>query len=246
MRKIVNIILNKRILLLIASLAFGLFVVQTGAHLGWTPFSAYLTYVAFSIFFLGMMVSNQQYEEDIISKAERLISSFLFSYILFFRLIYAPLSGFFFGKLIKEASFFSDILALFLFLIFFFLFGTAFLVLNSYTRSGLLGRLTFFNNAKVFFVLRFFFFAIIGIFAMLYLRNSFFSIKNSNYINSLLPASTCGWSYAQYPNFLFAGSNVSGENVCLLYYAKDKNDPKYCGLILGEEIKKECLDSVSQ
>jgi hypothetical protein len=241
-----NILFNKRILLLAAALIFGGYAVWSGASLGWTQFSANLTYIVIAVFFLGMMVSSQQYEEDLVSKTERLISSFLFSYILFFRLFYVPLSNLLFKKLIKETFFGSDMLALFLFLIFFFLFGTAFLVLNSYTRIGFLGKWTFLNNAKVFFVLRFFFVAFLGAFLMLYVRNSFFSIKYSYYINNILPAATCGWSYVEYPNFIFSGHDISGENVCLYNFAKDREDSKYCSLILDESIKKECVRNISE
>jgi hypothetical protein len=237
--------LNKRIFLLIASLVFGLFAVWGGARLGWTPLSANLTYAAAAIFFLGIMISSQQYEEDVISKAERLLSAFLFSYILFFRLLYAPISNLFFGKLIKEASFFADTLALFLFLLFFFLFGTSFLILNSYTRIGFLRKWTFFNNEKMFFILRFFFIAFVGIFVMLYARNSFFSLKNSNYINGVLTSATCGWAFRDHIDPLQSGRVISGENVCLFYFAKDKQDPEDCKLILDEEIKNRCIDYVS-
>ncbi|MFA5925350.1 MAG: hypothetical protein WC831_00285 [Parcubacteria group bacterium] len=241
----VKILLNKRVLLLAASLFFGLLVVWTGAFLGWSPFSANLTFVVLLIFFLGIMVSSQQYEEDAISKVERIISSFLFSYILFFRLLYAPLSKFFFGYLIRETSFLADTLALILFLLFFFLFGTAFLVLNSYSRLGFLGHWKFFNNPAAFFILRFFFVAFLGIFAMIYIRNSFFSLKNSYYINKIIPPSTCGWTYSRFSGVLSLDRSVSGENICLLLFAKDRNDLKYCSLILDEEVKSKCIENVS-
>lgn len=242
----IKMILNKRILLLAASLIFGAFVVWGGAHLGWSSFSANLTYLILSIFFLGMMVSSQQYEEDVISIVERVVSSFLFSYLLFFRLLYAPLSDFFFRKLIDKVSFFADTLALFLFLIFFFLFGTTFLVLNTFSRQGLLNQWTFFNNSVAFFILRFFFLALVGVFVMLYARNSFFSVKYSYYINKFLPPSTCGWSYKEYPNYPIEGRSVSGENACLFKYAQDLGDAKYCELILDEDVKKECAENIFQ
>ena len=233
---------NKRIILLLISFVVGIGAVWGLAYVSWGPLAAYLAYIILTIYFLGLIVSHQQYEEDIFGKIERVAGSFLFSYIIFFRLIYAPLSQLFFVNLIKESSFFADLLALLLFMLFFFLFGTAFLVFSSYARMGFLPHWRFFNNEKMFFVLRAFFVAAAGIFLMLYIRNSFFSIKNSYYINKILPASSCGWTYVQYPNFMSLGQTAEGRDVCLYNYAQDRADIKFCRLIDSPDVKETCTN----
>ena len=233
---------NKRILILISSAALGILTVYGLTFATWTPMTAYLTYLLLAFFFLGVLVSSQQYEEDSFSKIERVVSAFLFSYIMFFRLLYAPLNQFFFGILIKDISFASDVLRLFLFLIFFFLFGTAFLIFNSYARFGFLSRCIIFNNPKSFLVLRIFLVSAVGIFLMLYIRNSFFSIKHSALMNKILPPQTCNWAYAKYPNFLNLGFAAKGRSVCLFSYAQDQYDMKYCDYIKEGAMREMCVN----
>jgi|GEM_PF-1059247 len=235
--------MNKRLAIFIVSIVVAVIAILIFAQISWSPVSAYVAYALLAIFFLGVLVSNQQYEEDVFSKIERLISAFLFSYIVFFRFLYAPISQFFFGTLITEQSFLAGLLSLVLFIIFFFLFGTVFLVINTYARVGFLSGWRFFNNEKMFFVLRGLFLSAVLIFALFYIRNSFFSIKNSSWINKILPPSTCNWTYIKYPNFLSMGRTVSGRDVCLYNYSQDKYDPKVCDLISDDPETKDLCDS---
>lgn len=232
----------KRLTILVISILIAIFSVWGLGQFSWVPTTAYLAYALLVVFFLGMLVSNQQYEEDIFSKVERVVSAFLLSYLVFFRFLYAPLSQFFFGTLVTKVSFFADLLAFVLFAIFFFLFGTAFLVVNSYARMGFLPSWHFFNNEKAFVVLRGLFVSAVAIFLLFYLRNSFFSIKNSYYLNKTLPPSTCNWAYIKYPNFLMIGHTIQGREACLYNYAQDKYDPKYCDFIKDSEVRDVCKE----
>ena len=233
--------MNKRLIILLSSIIIAVAAVWGLTQISWSPASSYLAYAVLAFFFLGLLVSNQQYEEDIFSKIERTISSFLLSYLVFFRLLYAPLSQFFFGTLVTGNSFFVALLALVLFIIFFFLFGTASLVLNAYARAGFLTYWRFFNNEKIFFIFRGLFFSVVVIFLLFYLRNSFFSIKNSSYINKIHPRATCNWTYIKYPNFLMMNRTVAGREVCLYNYAQDRYDPKYCDFIKDSEAQALCV-----
>jgi len=234
--------MDKRIAFFLSSTVIAVFAVWLLSNVGWTPALAYFAYALLAIFFLGMLVSNQQYEEDLFSKIERIVSAFLFSYIIFFRFIYAPLSQFFFGTLIKKQSFFADLLLLALFIFAFFLFGTIFLVISTYSRVGFLSHWRFFNNEKMFFVLRGLFLAAVIISVLFYLRNSFFSIKNSSYMNKILPPVTCNWTYIKYPNFLMTNRTVAGRDVCLYNLSQDKYDPQICELIADGETKALCRE----
>jgi hypothetical protein len=232
--------MNKRLITLAISIAIAAALVWGVAQINWSPSLAYLAFAALAFFFLGMLVSSQQYEEDAFSKIERFVSASLLSYIVFFRFFYAPLSQYFFGTLITKASFMADLLSLILFAIFFFLFGTAFLVVNSYARTVFLPQWIIFNNEKAFFILRGLFLSAVVIFALFYLRNSFFSVKNSSFINKVLPSSTCSLAYTKYPDFISTGRTVSGKNVCLYNYSKDKYDPKACDFITDSEARSLC------
>lgn len=141
------------------------------ANIAWAGVTIYAAYGMLAFFFLGVLVSNQQYEEDLISKIERVGSAILFSYIIFAQLLYAPIARYFFGYLVaSQPFFFSDILALFLFLIFFFLFGTSAMFFNSFSRMGFLERWSFFNNSKSFFLLRALWMAAVLLAAFLYFQ----------------------------------------------------------------------------
>ncbi|MCX6766505.1 MAG: hypothetical protein NT170_01845 [Candidatus Moranbacteria bacterium] len=155
--------MNKRFIIFSISAIIAVLAIWSSLQINWSPVSTYSTYAVLAIFFLGMLVSNQQYEEDYLSKIERFISAFLFSYIVFFQFLYMPLSHFFFGTLITEQSFLADLLSLVLFIIFFFLFGTVFLVINTYARVGFLSGWRFFNNEKTFLFLRGLFLSAVGI-----------------------------------------------------------------------------------
>jgi len=232
--------MNKRSAISISSVVAAMFVVWVLSQISWAPMLAYFAYALLAVIFLGVLVSNQQFEEDSFSRIERFVSAFLFSYVIFFRFLYAPLSQFFFGTLIAKQSFFADLLSLVLFIIFFFLFGTTFLVINTYSRVGFLSNLRFFNNEKAFFVFRGLLFSAVAIFLLFYLRNSFFSIEYSSSMNKILPSATCNWTYIKYPDFLSMGRAVSGKDVCLYNYSQDKYDPKICELIEDGETQALC------
>lgn len=234
--------MNKRLAILISSMAIAIVAVWLLSYVAWTPVSAYLAYAVLVFIFLGVLVSNQRFEEDNFSKIERIASAFLFSYTIFFRFLYAPLSQFFFGTLVTKQSFLADLLSLLLFAIFFVLFGTVLLVVNTYSRVGFLSHWSFFNNEKAFFVLRGMFLAAVAIFLLFYLRNSFFSIKNSAPLNKILPPATCGWTYIRYPDFLSTGREVTGRDVCLYNYSQDKYDPKICELIGDGDTREICRE----
>jgi hypothetical protein len=120
----------------------------------WDKTIIYLLHAMLAIFFFAVLVSNQQREEDAIAKLERTTSAVLFSYALFIQALYVPMARYFFGQLIQQRFFLSDVLALLLFLLFLFLFGTSAMVLNSYARFGFLSQWTFFNSPTAYFVLR--------------------------------------------------------------------------------------------
>lgn len=129
-----------------------------------------------AVFFLAMLVSNQRFEEDALSKIERAISVFLFSFIVFFQLTYVPLASYFFKTLIAKSFFLSDILALLFFILFSVLFIITFFTLNSFARFGLFSSWMIFNNEKAFFVLRGLWLAGVTITVCLYLKSPFIII----------------------------------------------------------------------
>jgi len=160
--------MNKRIIIFISSIVIAAASLWWIMQAGWISSSVNLVYAVLAIFFIGVLVSSQQYEEDIFSKIERVVSAFLLSYIVFFHFCYAPLSRFFFGMLITKASFVADLLSLILFMIFFVLFGTIFLVVSRFARVGLFPSWRIFNNEVMFFVLRALFFPAIAIFILFF------------------------------------------------------------------------------
>jgi hypothetical protein len=161
-------IMNKRLIIFIISIVIAAAAIWGFGQIDWSSSAGNIAYAFLTIFFLAMLVSNQQYEEDIFSKVERTVSAFLFSYIIFFHFSYAPLSKFFFGTLITEASFVADLLSLVLFMIFFVLFGTVFLVVSRFARVGLFPSWRIFNNEVMFFVLRVFSLPAVGIFVLFF------------------------------------------------------------------------------
>lgn len=165
--------MNKRLIIFLISIIVAVLAIWSLLQFNWTPIPIYSTYAILAIFFLGMLVSNQQYEEDVLSKIERFVSAFLLSYIIFFQFLYIPLSHFFFGTLITQQSFLADLLSLLLFAIFLFLFGTTFLVINTYARVGFLSGWRIFNNEKMFLVLRGLFLSAVGIFIFLVFNKYF-------------------------------------------------------------------------
>jgi len=160
--------MNKRLIILISSIAIAAFAVWGFGQIAWSSSEGNIAYAFLAIFFLAMLVSSQQYEEDIFSKIERTVSAFLLSYIVFFYFSYAPLSQYFFGTLITKTSFMADLLSLVLFMIFFFLFGTIFLVISRFARVGLFPSWRFFNNGIVFFASRILFIPAVAIFVLFF------------------------------------------------------------------------------
>lgn len=125
-----------------------------GGYIIWSKALIYLIYAIIAIYFLGILVSNQQFNEDILARTERTSAAVLFSYVVFIQMMYAPLARYFFHSLIQQKFFLSDVLALLLFLLFIFLFGTCALILNSFSRFGFLSHWTLFISAKSYFILR--------------------------------------------------------------------------------------------
>jgi hypothetical protein len=160
--------MNKRLAIFISSLLVATIAVWGLMQASWSSTAINIIYALLAIFFLAVLVSNQQYEEDVFSKVERNVSALLLSYIVFFHFLYSPLSQFFFGTLITETSFLADLLALLLFAIFLFLFGTTFLVISRFARVGLFSGWRIFNNVAMFFVLRILFISAVGIFVLFF------------------------------------------------------------------------------
>lgn len=145
--RIITLILS---VVLAAGLSFFLF----GGNIFWSAALVFLLHVFLAVFFLAVLVSNQQYKEDAAAKAERMLAAIFFSYAFFLQMFYAPLARFFFSSLIEQRNFLSDFLALLLFLFFLFLFLTSTFVLASFSKAGFLPGWTVFNNPTAYFVLR--------------------------------------------------------------------------------------------
>ncbi len=147
---------SQRIFSLIVSTALaailGLFLVK--GNISWDGRLEYVAQIILFIFFLGILVSNQQFEEDVIAKIERIVSSILVSFVFFLQLIYVPVARFFFGNLIQKAAFFPDTLALFFFLFFSVIFIIAAVAASSFSKTGFLANWKIFNNQTAYFVLR--------------------------------------------------------------------------------------------
>jgi hypothetical protein len=154
----------------VLSLVFGLATLAALFSVGWDPIIRTLFFVILAVYFLALLISNQQYEEDTLSKIERIAGAFLLSYLLFISLLYIPIRGFVFGQLITAQFFLSDFLALMLFILFLFLFGTVSLTLNSIARFGFLSRWRIFNNNTAYFVLRCLFLPALVIFALIQIK----------------------------------------------------------------------------
>lgn len=161
---------QSRIFVLILSLLFGLATLAALFNVEWDPILKILVYVMLILFFLALLISNQQYEEDVVSKIERMAGAFLLTYIFFISLLYIPIREFIFGQLVTSAFFLADFLALMLFILFFFLFGTAFLTLKSMARFGLFPRWRIFNNPTAYFVSRILLVPALIIFVLIQIR----------------------------------------------------------------------------
>jgi len=156
------------------ALALGYILLQK--YIFWPALLVYLFHIILAVYFLAMLVSNQQYKEDFMAKGERVLSAIFFSYALFLQLAYAPLARYSFGYLIGEKFFLSDVLALFLFLLFAFLFLVSIFVFNSFARQGFLSNWNTFNNPTTYFVLRNLFFPALLFVGYLYFQLPFLII----------------------------------------------------------------------
>lgn len=167
--------LKPRVITLISSavLALGLAFVLLGNYIIYSAPLVYFLHVFLALFFFAVLVSNQQFKEDLIAKGERVLSAIFFSYVFFLQIFYAPIARFFFGSLIEQRSFLSDFLALILFLFFLFLFLTSTFVLKSFSRGGFLSSWTIFNNPTAYFVLRNLFFPALFLTAFLFWQMPF-------------------------------------------------------------------------
>ncbi|MDD5489514.1 MAG: hypothetical protein PHP25_02450 [Candidatus Moranbacteria bacterium] len=136
----------------VLSAILGFFLMK--GDVGWDGKLAYFLHVILFVYFLAVLVSNQQFGEDTMAKIERMFSSALISFIFFFQLLYAPVARYFFGNMIQKAAFVSDTLALFFFLFFALLFVIAAVAASSFSKTGFLSGWKFFNNPTAYFVLR--------------------------------------------------------------------------------------------
>jgi hypothetical protein len=152
------------------SIVFGLVTLAALFNVDWDPTLKILVYTMLVVFFMVLLISSQQYEEDSLSKIERMAGALVLPYLFFIGLLYLPIRGFIFGQLITGQFFLSDFLALMLFMLFFFLFGTAFLTLNSMARFGFLSNWRIFNNPTAFFVSRSLFIPALVIFFLIQIR----------------------------------------------------------------------------
>lgn len=147
---------NQRIFSLVVSVILvailGLFLAK--GNISWGGNLVYLLHLTLFVYFLAVLISNQQYEEDVAAKIERIFSSVLISYVFFIQMIYAPVARYFFGNLIQKVAFLSDTLALFFFLFFALIFGIASVAINSFSKTGFFSGWKFFNNPTAYFVLR--------------------------------------------------------------------------------------------
>ncbi|OGI26822.1 MAG: hypothetical protein A2359_04020 [Candidatus Moranbacteria bacterium RIFOXYB1_FULL_43_19] len=137
---------------------------------------AYFIHIILFFYFLAVLVSNQQYEEDFAARIERMASSALISFIFFFQMIYAPVARYLFGNMIQKAAFVSDTLALFFFLFFALIFIIATAAESSFSRTGFLSGWKFFNNPTAYFVLRNLWLAAVLLTIFLYWQNPFIII----------------------------------------------------------------------
>lgn len=169
---------SQRIFSLITSLflasILGLFLVKV--RINWNGKLTYILHIIFFVYFLAVLISNQQYQEDIVAKIERFLSSMLISYIFFFQMIYVPVAQYFFGNLIRKTTFFSDTLALSFFLFFTLIFVVALVTINSFSKTGFFFSWKFFNNPTAYFVLRNLWLAAVLIVIFLYWQKPFLII----------------------------------------------------------------------
>jgi hypothetical protein len=172
--------LNKRLLAFMISFTLAIavyffFVDRYGHLLG--SGESYILNAVLALYFFAMLVSHQQFEEDLLLKLERIVSVFLFSFVFFFQLIYAPLANYFFKTLIARPFFLSDVLALLFLMLFLLLFVVTLISLNSFARFGLLSNWVIFNNEAAFFALRTLWFTGVTLAIYLYLRSPFIIIS---------------------------------------------------------------------
>jgi hypothetical protein len=152
----------------------GLFLAKT--EIDWQGRLSYFMHAILFIYFLAVLISNQQFEEDTMAKIERSFSSLFASFIFLFQMIYAPLARYFFGNLIQKAAFLPDILALFFFLFFVLVFVIAAVAANSFSKTGFLSGWKLFNNPTAYFVLRNFWLAAVFMTIFLYWQKPFLII----------------------------------------------------------------------
>jgi hypothetical protein len=158
----------------VLSIILGFFLIK--GDVSWDGRLAYFLHAILFVYFLAVLVSNQQFEEDAMAKIERIFSSALIAFIFFFQMLYAPVARYFFGNLIQKAAFISDTLALFLFLFFALIFVIAAAAASSFSRTGFLSSWKFFNNPTAYFVLRNLWIAAVLMAIFLYWQNPFIII----------------------------------------------------------------------
>jgi hypothetical protein len=159
---------------IVLAAALGIFLLK--GNVGLDGRLAYFFHLILFVYFLAVLVSNQQFEEDFAAKIERMASSILISYIFFFQIIYAPVARYLFGNLIQKAAFVSDTLALFFFLFFALIFTIAAAAESSFSKTGFFSSWKFFNNPTAYFVLRNLWLAAVLLAVFLYWQNPFIII----------------------------------------------------------------------
>jgi len=152
----------------------GLFILKT--EIDWQGRLSYFMHMILFMYFLAVLISNQQFEEDTMAKIERIFSSIFVSFVFLFQMIYAPLARYFFGNMIQKAAFLPDILALFFFLFFVLVFIIAAVAASSFSKTGFLSNWKFFNNQTAYFVLRNFWLAAVFMTIFLYWQKPFLII----------------------------------------------------------------------
>ena len=163
-------------LILSAIFSLGLAFILFGNYISWSATLIYLLHIFLALYFFAVLVSNQQYKEDLLAKGERVLSAILFSYAFFLQMFYALIARYFFGSLIEQRFFLSDFLALLLFLLFLFFFLTSTFILASFSKGGFLSSWSIFNNPTAYFVLRNLFFPALLLAAFLFWQMPFIII----------------------------------------------------------------------
>ncbi len=171
---------SSRQIILVASFSIAIVLTSALVYFGfsWNRTAQYLAWTLLAIFFLGMLVSNQEFEEDALASAERAASSALLSFAVLMELVYFPIADYVFGEMIRSRFFLADLLAFFLFL--FFAVGTVIMaiILSRTARYSLFPSLTVFRSEQAFSALRLFFLPAVFLAVYLYILSPFLIVTS--------------------------------------------------------------------